>query len=136
LEELHALGRLQLERDGELVALAVLRGGDALLDAVADPLDPQRQALASALARLDLDDARAEIGQKHRAEGHGDDLPQIENGDVAQRLFHGSSGGAAEAAAAGDSAPALSHGQGAGVSDAQPGCFARASAPAPAGNPD
>ena len=76
----------------ELVALAILGGRHPLLDTVAHALDPQRHPLAAAVARLDLDDACAEVGQQHRAERHGDDLAEIQHGDVAQRLFHASSG--------------------------------------------
>ena len=89
LEELHALRGLQLQRDRKLVPVTVLRGRHALLDPAALALDAERHALASPIARLDLDHPGAQVGQQHRAEGHGDDLPQVEHGDVAQRFFHG-----------------------------------------------
>jgi GGDEF domain-containing protein len=92
-EEFGALRGLELERDGELVPLTVLGGRHAFLDALARALDPERYALAPAVARLDLDDAGAHVGQQHGAEGHGDDLPQVEYGDIAQRLVHGLDGG-------------------------------------------
>src|SRR4030095_12921450 len=38
--------------------------------------------------RLDFDDAGAHVGQEHRAEGHRDDLPQVQYRDVAQGLVH------------------------------------------------
>jgi len=94
-EELCALRSFELECDGELVPLSVLGGRHALLDTVARALDAERDALAPAVARLDLDDAGAHVGQQHGAEGHGDDLPQVEYGDIAQRLVlvHGLDGG-------------------------------------------
>jgi hypothetical protein len=88
LEQLGALRRLQLERDAELVAVPVLRGRHALLDAVAHPLHAERHALAPAVARFDLDHPRAHVGEQHGAEGHGDDLSQVDHRDVAQRLIH------------------------------------------------
>jgi hypothetical protein len=88
-EELDAGRGLQIERDAELVAIAVLRGGHPLLDAVAPPLHAERDALAPALRRLDLDHPRAHVGEQHRAEGHRDDLAQIEHRDVVERLIHG-----------------------------------------------
>src|SRR5437879_13876441 len=48
-EELDALGRLELERDRELVSIPVLCCRDALFDAVSLPLDAERHALAPAL---------------------------------------------------------------------------------------
>ena len=90
LEQGDAPWRLQLEGDRELVPLAVLGGWHA--HAVALTLDAERQPLAPSLARLDLDHAGPEVGQQHRAEGHGDDLAQVEDGDVAQRVIHGVSG--------------------------------------------
>ena len=80
--------RLQLEGDGQLVPLPVLRGGHPLLDAIAPALDAERHALAAALARLDLDDPGAQVGEQHGAERHGDDLTEIQHGDVTQRLVH------------------------------------------------
>src|SRR5205085_12043111 len=52
LEELDPLRGLQLERDAELVAIAILRDGHPLLDAVARALHPERHPLAPSLARL------------------------------------------------------------------------------------
>src|SRR5213593_4409834 len=77
LEKLDATRGFQLEGDTELVAVPVLRRGHALLDAVAPALDAQRDALLPALPRLDLDHPRSHVGQEHRAEGHGDDLSQV-----------------------------------------------------------
>ena len=91
LKSLTPSRRLELERDAELVPLAILRGRHPLLDAVARALDAEGHALASPLPRLDLDDARAHVGEQHRAEGHGDDLTQVEHGDVVQREIHVSS---------------------------------------------
>src|SRR5213593_1812045 len=88
LEKLDATRGFQLEGDTELVAVPVLRRGHALLDAVAPALDAQRDALLPALPRLDLDHPRSHVGQEHRAEGHGDDLSQVQHRDVAQRLIH------------------------------------------------
>src|SRR4030095_10698852 len=94
LEQPEPLGRLELERDAELVPLAILRGWSPLRDTVARALDAEGYALAAPVPRLDLDDARAHVGEQHRAEGHGDDLTEIEPGEVVQREIHVSSWGA------------------------------------------
>src|SRR5439155_6331275 len=87
LEQLHAARGLQLEGDRELVPLPVLRRRHALLTSIACALDAERHALASAIARLDLDDPGAEIREQHGAERHRDDLSQVEHGDVVERLL-------------------------------------------------
>src|SRR5215470_11237097 len=88
LEKLDATRGFELEGDTELVAIPVLCRRHALLDAVALALDAEGDALPSALPRLDLDHPGSHVGQEHRAEGHRDDLPEVQNRDVAQRLLH------------------------------------------------
>src|SRR5262249_38697673 len=95
------LGRIARRHAAKFDPLPILRGRYPLLDAVARALDAEGYALAAPVARLDLDDARAHVGEQHRAEGHGDDLTEIENGDVVEREIHVSSWGLAAA----DTAP-------------------------------
>jgi hypothetical protein len=88
LEKLDTARSFELEGDSQLVPVPVLRRGHALLHALALALDPERDALAPAIPRFDLDDPGAHVRQQHRAEGHGDDLTEIQHRDVAQRLIH------------------------------------------------
>src|SRR5262249_11714575 len=104
LEKLDAARGFELTGDTELVAITTLRRRHALLDAVALALDAEGDALPPALPRLDFDHPCAHVGQEHRAEGHGDDLAQVQHRDVAQRLIHVPSV-AAKPAPPGDSAP-------------------------------
>src|SRR5262249_21176914 len=88
LEKLDATRGFELEGDTKLVPIPVLRGRYPLLGAVALALDAERDALSTAVPRLDLDEPGSQVGQEHRAEGHRDDLPEVQHRVVAQRLVH------------------------------------------------
>ena len=79
-------GRAQIDRDRLLAAIAgeVIRAlaGAATLD---ERLEAAR--LVAAVGLLDLDHARAELGQDHARERAGEHARQVENGDVLKR-FH------------------------------------------------
>src|SRR5262245_16718897 len=87
LEKLDAARGFELEGDTKLVPIPVLCRRHALLDATALALDAERDALPSAVSGLDLDHPGSHVGQEHRAEGHRDDLPEVQHRDIAQRLF-------------------------------------------------
>ncbi|MPM88961.1 hypothetical protein SDC9_136065 [bioreactor metagenome] len=81
MEDLHALGRLQIQRDGPLVAVhAVVVGGLGLADANA----PVTRVIAATRV-LDLDHFGAEVGQYHAAQRPGEDAGQIEYSHPLQR---------------------------------------------------
>ena len=84
LDDLLALGTLQVEGDALLAAVAAGSpdGGDA------------HAAEGIAADGLDLDDARAEVGEDGGPEGGGDDRGELEDGDAAEgRGGGGGSGG-------------------------------------------
>jgi hypothetical protein len=73
MDDLQALGILEIEREIELAALA---GKEGL----------RRIAHAVTLQPLDFYYLGAQIGQQHRAERTGKVLPKVDHGDAVQRM--------------------------------------------------
>ena len=83
-QELLALGRLEVERDAELVAVEL---GEEAAEAPVALADERREVprVVGLVRVLDLDHGRAEVAEHHRAVRAGDDARDVQDGHPAQR---------------------------------------------------
>ena len=88
LEQARALRVLEVERDAFLVAVDAQEIARSRPRGTAGP----HAARVVALARLlDLDHARAHVGEQHRAVGTGEDAREVEHGDAVEWRHNGQS---------------------------------------------
>ena len=82
-----ALRAAEVEGDGALVPLHGVERAGLLARDRREPAQP-----VAAVARLDLHDVRAEVGEDHRREGPGEEAAEVEDADAGERQ-HGRSAG-------------------------------------------